>query len=116
MAILFGIIGLYSNPFLVFIAVFVWFGANQEEMMVRMKYIDDKYRLRQQADTEFVTLSPNDPLAKAVNLTVSGFKQDFPIVERGRIVGVLRYEDLLQTLSKGNINCLVKDIMRTELR
>ncbi|NIP29652.1 MAG: CBS domain-containing protein [Candidatus Dadabacteria bacterium] len=116
MAILFGIIGLYSNPFLVFIAVFVWFGANQEEMMVRMKYIDDKYRLRQQADTEFVTLSPNDPLAKAVSLTVSGFKQDFPIVERGRIVGVLRYEDLLQTLSKGNINCLVKDIMRTELR
>jgi len=115
MAILFGIIGIFSNPFLVFIAVFVWFGANQEEKMVRMKYSKMSYNNSEYA-ADLKTLSPNDPIAKAVNLTLSGSKQDFPVVELGRIVGVLRKDDLMDTLSRGNINFLVKDVMRTDLK
>jgi len=115
MAILFGIIGLFSNPFLVFIAAFVWFGANQEEKMVRMKYSKMSYNNSEYA-ADLKTLSPNDPIAKAVNLTLSGSKQDFPVVELGRIVGVLRKDDLMDTLSRGNINFLVKDVMRTDLK
>ncbi|MEE9193221.1 MAG: site-2 protease family protein [Thermodesulfobacteriota bacterium] len=114
MAILFGIIGLFSNPFLVFIAAFVWFGANHEEKMVRMKYSKMSYNNSEYTDLK--TLSPNDPIAKAVNLTLSGSKQDFPVVELGRIVGVLRKDDLMDTLSRGNINFLVKDVMRTDLK
>jgi len=114
MAILFGIIGLFSNPFLVFIAAFVWFGANHEEKMVRMKYSKMSYNNSEYTDLK--TLSPNDPIAKAVNLTLSGSKQDFPVIELGRIVGVLRNDDLMDTLSRGNINFLVKDVMRTDLK
>jgi len=62
------------------------------------------------------TLSPNDPIAKAVNYTLSGSKQDFPVVELGRRVGVLRKDDLMDALSRGNINFLVKDVMRTDLK
>ena len=36
-ALIFGFIGLFSNPFLIFIALFVWIGAGQEASMVRMK-------------------------------------------------------------------------------
>ena len=115
MAILFGIIGLFSNPFLVFIAAFVWFGANHEEKMIRMKYSKMSYNNSEYA-ADLKTLSPNDPIAKAVNLTLSGSKQDFPVVELGRIVGVLRKDDLMDTLSRGNINFLVKDVMRTDLK
>ncbi len=115
MAILFGIIGLFSNPFLVFIAAFVWFGANHEEKMIGMKYSKMSYNNSEYA-ADLKTLSPNDPIAKAVNLTLSGSKQDFPVVEYGRIVGVLRKDDLMDTLSRGNINFLVKDVMRTDLK
>ncbi len=115
MAILFGIIGLFYNPFLVFIAAFVWFGANHEEKMVRMKYSKMSYNNSEYA-ADLKTLSPNDPIAKAVNLTLSGSKQDFPVVELGRLVGVLRKDDLMDTLSRGNINFLVKDVMRTDLK
>jgi Zn-dependent protease len=116
MAILFGIVGLYYNPFLVFIAVFVWFGANQEENMVKVKYSGESYNPNNSGYAGLKTLSPNDPIAKAVNLTLSGSKQDFPVVELGKIVGVLRIADLMETLSRGNINYLVKDIMRTDLK
>jgi len=37
MAILFALIGIFYNPFLVIIALFVWLGAAQESVMVRMK-------------------------------------------------------------------------------
>src|SRR5256884_2631589 len=37
MALVFGLIGLFSNPFLVFIAFFVWIGAAQEASMVQMR-------------------------------------------------------------------------------
>jgi Zn-dependent protease len=36
MAVLFGIVGLFWNPMLLFIAIFVWFGAGQELMAARM--------------------------------------------------------------------------------
>ena len=38
-ALLFGIIGLFYNPILLFIAFFVWMGAAQETRMVRMKSV-----------------------------------------------------------------------------
>ena len=35
MALLFGAVGLFTNPMLLFIAMFVWFGAGQEAAMAR---------------------------------------------------------------------------------
>lgn len=37
LALLLGLLGLFSNPFLVFIAFFVWIGAGQEASMVQIK-------------------------------------------------------------------------------
>jgi Zn-dependent protease len=41
-ALLFGIIGLFYNPILLFIAFFVWMGAAQETRMIRMKSVSDR--------------------------------------------------------------------------
>jgi hypothetical protein len=37
MALLFGFLGVFGNPFLLFIALFVWIGAGQEASMAQMK-------------------------------------------------------------------------------
>ena len=41
-ALLFGVIGLFYNPILLFIAFFVWMGAAQETRMVRVKSVLDR--------------------------------------------------------------------------
>jgi Zn-dependent protease len=41
-ALLFGVIGLFYNPLLLFIAFFVWMGAAQETRMIRAKSAPDR--------------------------------------------------------------------------
>lgn len=113
MAILFALIGIFYNPFLIFIAIFVWIGAAQEANMVKMKSSLWNIPVSQAMVTSFVSLDVNDTLARAVNLVLSGSQEDFPVVERGKVVGILTKNDLLYSLSEGNINQLVRDVMKT---
>ena len=57
--------------------------------------------------TEFKTLSPGDPLSRAVELTLAGFQQDFPVLDGSRLVGLLSYDDLLKAIAEhGPLRCV----------
>ncbi|MBI2186382.1 MAG: site-2 protease family protein [Acidobacteria bacterium] len=114
MAFLFGLLGLFFNPFLVFIALFVWIGAGQEAAMTQMKAALGGIPLQRAMITDFRTLSPNDSLARAVELLLSGAQQDFPVVEDGAVVGVLTRADLLTALARHEQQSPVADVMRRD--
>lgn len=114
MALLFGFIGLFFNPFLVFIALFVWMGAAEEAAMVQMKSSLSGIPISKAMITDFRTLSPRDSLAKAVELILSGFQQDFPVLEDERLVGVLTRSDLLRALAQRGQEALVGEVMRRQ--
>jgi CBS domain-containing protein len=114
MALLFGFAGLFGNPFLVFIALFVWLGAAQEASMAQMRFALDGIPIERAMITEFHTLQPNDRLAKAVDFVVAGFQEDFPVVEGDRVVGVLTRHDLLAALGKHGLEARVGDVMQRE--
>lgn len=114
LAFVFGFIGLLSNPFLVFIAFFVWIGAAQESRMVQMKAAVEGIPLSRVMLTNFETLSPDDRLGDAIRLILSGSQQDFPVVEDGRIVGVLTQRDLLLALPTQGEEVPVSTVMRKE--
>lgn len=116
MALLLGFVGLLNNPFLVFIALFVWIGASQETSMVQMKTALGGIPVRQTMLTDFQTLSPQDSLGQAVRLILSGSQTDFPVVEDGTVVGVLTRNDILAALSYQGQNALVGDVMRREFQ
>ena len=48
--------------------------------------------------TEFGTVAPDDSLTRAVEHVLAGCQQDFPVVENGRVVGVLTRADLLKAM------------------
>ena len=114
MAFLFGFIGLFSNPFLLFIALFVWIGAAQETSMVQMKSALGGIPVRRAMLTDFRTLSPGDPLVRAVELILAGSQHDFPVVENGRVVGVLTRDDLVVALAQQGQESPVSGVMRRE--
>jgi Zn-dependent protease/CBS domain-containing protein len=102
-ALLLGIAGLYPrflNPFLVLIALFVWLGAGSEAAAVQTSESLDGVSIEDLMIREVQTLTPGDPLSRAVQLTLDGFQQDFPVVEEGgAVVGVLTRADLLRALA-----------------
>lgn len=114
LALLFGLVGLFSNPFLVFIALFVWIGAGQEAAMTQMKSALGGIRLERAMITDFRTLAPHDSLARAVELLLAGAQQDFPVVEDGAVVGILTRSDLLTALARQDQAAPVADVMRRD--
>ncbi len=97
-AFVFGFVGLFYNPFLVFIALFVYIGAAQEAGMVQMKAALGGIPVERAMLTNFRTLSPHDSLQSAIDLTLGGSQRDFPVVDDGRVVGLLSQDRLMQAL------------------
>jgi Zn-dependent protease/predicted transcriptional regulator len=110
-----GLFGLFTpNPFLVFIALFVYIGAAQEAGMVQMKAALGGIPVERAMLRHFHALSSRDPLQRAVDLTLAGSQRDFPVVEEGQVVGLLCQEDLMRALQQSPSNESVAGAMRTQ--
>jgi Zn-dependent protease/predicted transcriptional regulator len=111
MAILFVIVGFLYNPFLIFIGIFVYLGAQAEAGSVEMQSALEGLRVRDAMMTRFRTLGAQDPLAKAVQELLAGSQQDFPVLENNQPVGILRRNDLVKALSEGRREAVVTEAM-----
>lgn len=114
MAFLFGFIGLFTNPFLLFIAFFVWIGAAQEASMVQMKTALGGIPVHRTMLTDFRALSPRDSLTRAIELILAGSQHDFPVTDDHRIVGILTRDRLLTALAQYPHDTPVADVMQRE--
>jgi hypothetical protein len=93
LALMFGLVGLFANPLLIFIALFVWAGATAEAGMVQLRSALDSIPVNRAMVTQFETLAPGDTLQRAMEHVLAGFQHDFPVVEADRVVGVLTRSD-----------------------
>lgn len=116
MAFLFGLVGLFANPFLLFIALFVWIGAAQEASSAQMKHSLAGIPVARAMVTDFRTLEAGDPLSRAVELILRGSQQDFPVTSGGRVVGILTKADLLAALARRGEWQTVDDVMKREFQ
>jgi Zn-dependent protease/predicted transcriptional regulator len=116
MALILGLVGLFNNPFLLFIAFFVWVGASQEAAMVQMKAALNGIPVGRVMRTHFLTLSPRDLLSRVVVLILKGSQSDFPVVESGSVVGVVRRADLMAAVARQGQDIPVGQIMRREFQ
>lgn len=114
MALVFGFLGFFFNPFLVFIALFVWIGAAQEARMTQIKSSLAGIPIMCAMITDYQTLRPNDALARATEQTLAGSQQDFPVVDKEQVVGILTRHDLLAGLAKRGQDASVEDTMQRE--
>jgi Zn-dependent protease/predicted transcriptional regulator len=114
MAIVFVFVGLFANPFLLFIGLFVWLGAAAEASMVQMRSAIGGIPVMQAMITNVRTLQPDDPLSRAVDYLTAGFQQDFPVVEGDRLVGVVTRDDLAKGLSQLGPGGRVADVMQRD--
>lgn len=114
MAFVFGIAGLFSNPFLILIAVFVWMGASQEASATQMRSNLANVPVSSVMITDFRTLTPDEPLSHAVDHLLAAYQQDFPVVTDGKMVGLLTRTALVNGLAQLGPNASVDRVMARE--
>lgn len=115
MAFIFGFIGLFYDPFLLFIALFVWMGATEEAAMVTTRTSLGGIPVQRVMVKEFRTLAADDPLSVAVDHILDGWQHDFPVVWGDRVLGILTREDVVKTLAQQGSDVRVRDAMRRDV-
>jgi Zn-dependent protease len=111
-ALVLGILGLFTNPVLVFVALFVWIGAAAEAAGVQARAALEGVPVRAAMIRDFRTLSPGDTLGDAVEQLLAGSQIDFPVVDgAGELVGVLTRNLLLRHLADRGPGTFVGEAM-----
>lgn len=114
LALALGFLGLFINPFLLFIALFVWIGAAAEASAVQIKSALAGMPVSRAMLKDFSTLAPGDTLARAVDLTLAGSQKDFPVMTGETLAGVLTQTGLLKGLRARGERAQVGEFMQRE--
>jgi Zn-dependent protease len=116
LALAFGLTGLFiGDPFLMFIALFVWIGAATEGHSVQVKGAFSGIPIRTAMQTNFTTLTTNQTLGDAVKVILDGSQHDFPVMWGDRVMGILTKGNLLAGLSQYGPEQLVTTVMQREI-
>jgi CBS domain-containing protein len=115
-AFIFGFAGLFGNPMLIFIALFIYIGASQEAAVAQMRDVSRGMPVSSAMVREFRTLTTDTTLFEAVDALLATSQHDFPVVDAsGGIAGVLLRKDLIGALRKDDPTVRVGDIIRRDV-
>jgi Zn-dependent protease/CBS domain-containing protein len=111
-AFLLGFLGLFGNPLLIFIAIFVYLAANSEAHLVAIRAISSGVPVTAAMMTQFATLTPDEHVDAAVETLLRTNQGEFPVVDSaGRPVGVLVRNDLIRALKERGPDAKVAEAM-----
>jgi Zn-dependent protease/CBS domain-containing protein len=114
LAIGIGLLGLFYNPFLLFIAFFVFLGAGQEAAMYRGKALTEGLKVQAAMVTEFKTLPAGSSLGEAADMLLKTAQQDFPVMLGEQVIGVLSRQSLLRGFAAQGGDGYVAGVMDRE--
>ena len=110
-AVVMGIAGLLWSPMLAVIALFVWMSAGQEAGLEQAKTTLRGVAVADAMVAEFQTLAPDTSLGSAASRLTTGFQHDFPVVDAGRVIGMLTRNDVLRGLATHRPDVPVRELM-----
>jgi Zn-dependent protease/CBS domain-containing protein len=115
-AFVFGFLGLFGNPLLIFIAIFVYLAAAAEAQLVAVRAMSRGVPVRAAMMTQFATLLPNASIDHAIETLLRTSQNEFPVVDEfERPVGVLGRSDLIRALKEQGPGARVDDAMTSPI-
>lgn len=116
LAFLLGFLGLFGNPILLFIAIFVFLAAEGEARDSALRNAVTDLRVADAMETRVISIPVEATLAQAVDVLLSSPQHEFPVVDAFRKpVGILVREDLIQALASHGRDEPVSQIMRSPM-
>lgn len=111
-----GFIGLFSNPLLIFIAIFVYLAAASEAQLVAVRAMSRGVPVASAMMTQFATLSPDAPIEDAIDALLRTSQTEFPVVDpNGRLAGLLTRNDMIRALKELGPDARVAEAMTADV-
>lgn len=115
-AIILGVFGVLSgNLALVLVAVFIFFGAGQENAEGQARTVLTTLRVGDAYNKYALTLAIGDRVSKVVGYILTSYQPDFAVLQGGSLLGIVTREDVLRALFADTRDVYVTGIMRREV-
>ncbi len=107
-----GFLGLFFNPLLIFIAIFVYLAAAAEAHVVAIRAMSRGVPVTAAMMTQYATLTPDEHVDAAVETLLRTSQGEFPVIDgTSRPLGVLGRNDLIRALKERGPDSRVADVM-----
>ncbi len=113
---IFALIGLFINPFLFVIGIFVFLGAGSEYAQVKYGSVLSDYTAKDLVMNDYSLFNPEEQLNRAVEVMLKTSQTGFLAGEGDEISGVLLKDNLIKGLSQRDDDVKVRDVMTREFR
>jgi stage IV sporulation protein FB len=110
-----GFLGLFGNPLLIFIAIFVYLAATGEAHVAQVRAMSRGVPVAAAMMTQFATLGPHERIDHAIETLLRTSQNEFPVVESGRLAGVLGRNDMIKALKELGPQAAIADAMTREI-
>lgn len=114
LAVLFFVFGLFLNPFLILIALFIFFGAFGENQMVKQGALLKGHQVREAMLTDITILGTSTSVEEVVAIILKGTEKQFIVMDGNEILGTLDHKTVLKHAKEPKR--LVVEIMRKEVQ
>jgi stage IV sporulation protein FB len=111
-----GFLGLFGNPLLLFVALFVFLAASHETYAVELGEATRGVAARKATITSFTTLDTQATVRQAVDALLATTQSEFPITDSGkRLRGVLTRDGIIRALAATGPDTPVLDVMERDV-
>ncbi|WP_435412716.1 site-2 protease family protein [Psychroserpens mesophilus] len=107
------LVGLLFNPFLIFIALFIFLGAYGENQMVQHLNFIKGHSVEEAMLINISVFKPSDSIDLVINKIISGTETNFVVVDEGTVKGILYHKRIVENSNK---NVLVEAIMERDFK
>ncbi len=115
-AVLFGILGIFMNPMLIVIAVFVFLAASAEAGHAQLRDVSRGALVSDAMITQFRALSTQATVDEAATALIQTTQKEFPIVDGGgKLRGVLTRDAMIRALKEKGPQCPVMEATDAEI-
>jgi len=115
MALLFGFAGFFLNPFLLFIAFFVWVGADGEASQVQIRRLLKGVPVSDVMVTTFEAVAPADTLDDVRERFRHTSQNSFPVMKEGDVVGLITVHRLMEEIAQRGAETPVQEVMTRDV-
>ena len=100
LAVVMGIAGIFLNPWLILVALFVWYGAGGEAQLVSLKAGLKGLTVRDALVSQFYQVEANQDLESVYLLLMKAGQHTLPVTSNGRFLGFIRRNDLQSAINR----------------